>query len=546
VGIRQNGTFTVFGGTASDVFFALQPDWNQTLNLTFHGGGSSGIVTFTANDQINFANFNAANILLANNTRSGIFFRTGSSPDGTPWTSQVVGGGTLIVTYDNIEAVEGTSGDDILVSHMDATGENSGDHQLSGDPTTGEDPNRSAGGDDHLFGAGHTVSVVNGQLVYEFDTTYVARIVAREDAYGNGYTSPAADNFIPGGGIDTIYFGANVNWVDYEDARSEVTVWLDEASQSENRGEWATGDRYLNRLPSMRVNLTGSRYSDFLNGDEGGNTIIGGGWDVSLGFTDFGNDQISGHEGDDEIYGVYGNDSLYGGSGADYLSGDVGDDIVQGDAGADVLVGGAGADRFVYSSYADSNLSGGADTLRDFNGSQGDRLDLSVLANLSGLSVNTNGAGTLIFASDGSGGTFAIASDTVIQAADILLHSNITSVIVNGNGNANILTGSSTGDLISGGGGGDSMTGGGGDDRFVWHSLGETAYAAADNIWDFAQGQDVLDFGSLGLDRSEVNWAYDSQSNVTIIFIDDNNNGVDSAIILHGVSTLSWNDFIGI
>ena len=84
------------------------------------------------------------------------------------------------------------------------------------------------------------------------------------------------------------------------------------------------------------------------------------------------------------IHGLAGNDILKGGSGADKL---------YGGAGNDTLTGGAGADTFVFQFFNE-----GHDTIKDFNVTQGDTLDFSVLAagNASWINVqNDSGLVTL-------------------------------------------------------------------------------------------------------------------------------------------------------
>jgi hypothetical protein len=69
-------------------------------------------------------------------------------------------------------------------------------------------------------------------------------------------------------------------------------------------------------------------------------------------------------------------ENLTGGAGNDTLIGNAGPNVLTGGQGADVLWGKGGADTFAYTSYADSNLVTGYDTVADFvTGTS--RLDLS-------------------------------------------------------------------------------------------------------------------------------------------------------------------------
>ncbi len=87
-----------------------------------------------------------------------------------------------------------------------------------------------------------------------------------------------------------------------------------------------------------------------------------------------GNDVLSGMDGEDTIYGRGGNDTLNGGAGYDRLFGGT---------GADVLTGGQGGARFVFQTAADS-VAGAVDRITDFNGGQGDRIDLVLLDAVAG------------------------------------------------------------------------------------------------------------------------------------------------------------------
>ncbi|MEK1933136.1 MAG: hypothetical protein AAAC47_25820, partial [Pararhizobium sp.] len=82
-------------------------------------------------------------------------------------------------------------------------------------------------------------------------------------------------------------------------------------------------------------------------------------------------DRLSGDATGNEIAGGYGNDRIAGGSGADSLAGQV---------GADDLFGGAGADTFSYEDLWESTVSpAGRDTIFDFSGADGDRIDLHAI-----------------------------------------------------------------------------------------------------------------------------------------------------------------------
>jgi len=91
-------------------------------------------------------------------------------------------------------------------------------------------------------------------------------------------------------------------------------------------------------------NVTGTEFSDILNGGSGADIFDGG-------------------ASDDSISGGAGNDSLFGGAGSDTLSGGDGNDTLTGGAGTNVLSGGLGADVFVFT----GTTAGGGDIITDYS-----------------------------------------------------------------------------------------------------------------------------------------------------------------------------------
>ena len=85
-------------------------------------------------------------------------------------------------------------------------------------------------------------------------------------------------------------------------------------------------------------------------------------------------DTLRGGSGDDSLYGGVGRDLLIGNAGDDRLSGGKGNDTLRGGAGNDMLRGGEGDDLFVF--------NGGQDTVRNFDDSDDDRIDLRSFSDL--------------------------------------------------------------------------------------------------------------------------------------------------------------------
>lgn len=116
--------------------------------------------------------------------------------------------------------------------------------------------------------------------------------------------------------------------------------------------------------------------ADVVNGGAGADTIDGGaGKDTLSGGA--GNDTLTGGADADALTGGAGKDTLSGGDGYDTLSAGAGADTLTGGAGKDTLSGNAGADTFVFNLGDTSAGRAKADTITDFNGKQGDIIDLS-------------------------------------------------------------------------------------------------------------------------------------------------------------------------
>lgn len=140
----------------------------------------------------------------------------------------------------------------------------------------------------------------------------------------------------------------------------------------------------------------GSKASDGSNGSD----ASGGSIDFSEYLTGGSDDGelFLGDDGKDTLKGTADNDVLAGEGGNDKLNGKDGEDTLIGGGGNDQLTGGDGADLFVF-----NDLDFGSDKIKDFDASEGDRLDFSALADqLSDLNIFSSGKDTIIQLQDGS------------------------------------------------------------------------------------------------------------------------------------------------
>lgn len=202
----------------------------------------------------------------------------------------------------------------------------------------------------------------------------------------NLHGGEANDEILGGSGADYIDGGVGFDRVDY--SRSSAGVYVDLVAGTGSGGE-AQGDTLRN---VERVH--GTSFNDTIAGDAGNNEIYGGygGFDLILGGG--GNDRLSGRglvnggTGNDTVFAGDLASTLNGDAGADYLRGGIFNDTISGSNGADTLSGGSRADRlsgglgadvFSYLFAEESTAGATQDQIVDFNRSEGDRIDLTLI-----------------------------------------------------------------------------------------------------------------------------------------------------------------------
>lgn len=321
---------------------------------------------------------------------------------GSPFNDKIkgLGGDDVIYAGDGDDTVHGGSGSDFI-------GGGAGEDRLFGGgggdlfrPYTGGGFINGGGGIDRVsfapapFDEAPTLGIsISLDVKGRQDTAYgTYKLVNVEYLSGTAFADELEgnkdDNWLLGGGGDDSYFGLGGDdlitvgtgnqtvdggsGIDTVDLFGNGTISGPVAVSLALQGVvQATGQNTL--LMTNVENLSGSDFDDLLIGDEQANTLAGS----------FGADNLLGGAGDDALYG----DGVIGPDGSTFAGGPIGlleelpegfDDVLIGGAGADLLVGGGGADIFGFEATSDSRPDQ-ADTIVDFDASEGDVIDLSAI-----------------------------------------------------------------------------------------------------------------------------------------------------------------------
>ncbi|MEC8664716.1 MAG: calcium-binding protein, partial [Pseudomonadota bacterium] len=254
------------------------------------------------------------------------------------------------------DRIEGGAGNDWIIggTGSDMLFGQGGNDKIEG--SDGKDFLFGGNGDDTLYGGNHN--------------DYLDGEKGEDVLYGGAGT----DFMYGGGGADTLY-GQDDDDVMYGDQGKDALYG-------------GLGDD----------ELYGNDDNDILYGQNGKDTLLGGEGNDKL-YGGNHNDGLRGGNGDDKLYGENGNDWLYGDAGADMLRGGAGNDVLRGGDDADTLWGNDGADTFVFSSTEKGGSN--ADTIKDFDISEGDRINIENV--LTGFGGNDDINDFIKFVSKGDG-----------------------------------------------------------------------------------------------------------------------------------------------
>ncbi|MGL4491170.1 MAG: M10 family metallopeptidase C-terminal domain-containing protein [Rhizobiaceae bacterium] len=358
------GTSTFDGGTGADM-----------LDTRFHGNLRVSVIDLSKSSAIFYSGSSyTKTVSLVTNVES---ITAGSSIDyliGGSLNDRFDGGGGDDKLY-------GAAGADVLLGA-------DGADWLYGD--LGDDYGHGGIGNDRLFG-GDGNDVLNGgadddELKGESGTDTIDGGLGRDKLFGGAgidrlsggsdeSQDPAAfddrtqSDILEGGAGADILVGKLPGWsylyaedderaitdgdiAAYTGSASAVTI---DMGLGVATGGDAAGDTFINIF-----GLRGSRYADFLTGNDLNNLIEGElGVDTLRGRA--GSDLLYGGADADFLYGDAGDDALYGGAGNDLLDGGDGNDIFFGGLGNDTVQGGDGNDT-IWTSEGQDTLDGGSGT----------------------------------------------------------------------------------------------------------------------------------------------------------------------------------------
>lgn len=426
-------------------------------------------------------------------------------------------------TFDSIENVFGTFGDDVLIGDASANILNGwiGDDVLRGNG--GQDTIQAGTGDDIVYGGGDGDTLDGGGA---FIAPGIDLLTYEHLSYG------VTINLRTGTGSDTTLRAVRV---------------LEDGTVQDVAGY------------SSFENLTGSAYADALTGDRQANRIIGGA----------GNDTIAGDDGNDTLIGGAGADSLAGGSGrdlADYSTSNAavtvnlntgagtgghaqGDTLTQienlrGSFYADTLTGDAGLNRIdpYLSRGGTDNVAGGTglDTLV-LNWSVGD-IGKGMVGGYTAGSVTDGG-----FYRQQAGSTSDLdrVSFTGIERLEIV-GTGLGDIVNAGQGDDLVSTGEGA-DVIYAGTGYDSIIAGGGNDGvFVGNDQNGNFSAAAG--WAFGgirggAGIDLLSLSLLGVSENVTLTGTDGTTEFTgVNLVSPTGSAISEFELLYAVATGNGND----
>ncbi|WP_371259555.1 beta strand repeat-containing protein [Bradyrhizobium sp. URHD0069] len=430
-------------------------------------------------------------------------------------------------TLRSIESIQGTNFNDVYnavgfgdSSHLDPTLNNvgnngtynqfeglDGDDQITGNGNTRAVYLSAAAGVtvDLVLGTGKGTAA--GDLANVGTDTFIGGVNGAVGSnfadmlLGSANASGTVEQFDGRGGNDTLDGRGGFDQATYaNDANVTTGITVDMFSGTAD-GDAAVGHDTLISIESVigtrfndvynAANFTGGSFGTFnefqgYGGDDqitgNGNTQLGynnatSGVTIDMTTGNAAGDASVGHDtftGVSSVIGSNFDDTISGSNASEIFNGGSGNDTIRGRGGNDAMTGGAGADTFVYAT------GDGADQITDFLHVQGDRIDVTGVGGVLGLSdivshAAQQGSDTVITFSPGNSISLQnvtlgslVASDFIFAAAGSTPTANDNNNSLVGTGGADTLSGLAGNDRLQGLADNDLLDGGLGFDRAVY------------------------------------------------------------------------------
>ena len=321
----------------------------------------------------------------------------------------------------------GGAGNDTIYGGAEADGlaGNKGDDELFGDKGNdfleggkGNDTLDGGSGNDEMFGDGGADALFgdkgNDFLEGGEGNDTLDGGSGNDEMFGDG----GADTFVfaSGHGNDTVHdFAAGEDVIDLSGLGAitgfdDLTITSSDDGVTIDISDHGGGTIFLEGVSLGDLDADDFVFGDWQYGTEGDDTIfLTGDQDRYDGLD--GNDDIDGKDiVPYSIRGGEGNDTLEGGLGNDTLDGGSDDDLMSGGDGDDLMWGGNGVDTFVF------DAGHGNDTIRDFNATNGDKIDLFRISGIAGfedLTITADGTTAVIDLTAHGGGTIQLVDVNV-------------------------------------------------------------------------------------------------------------------------------------
>ena len=576
--IGNEGNDALTGGTGDDILnggIGSDSMSGGTENDTYYVDNANDEITENLNQGTDTARSSLASYTLHANVENLILETSAVSGTGNGLDNIITGNdaNNTLSGLDGADTLDGGLGSDTMIGGV---GDDTYLVDNGGDVVT---ENASEGTDTIRSSVGVAALAANVENLVLLATA----VTGNGNGLNNIITGNSSNNFINGlAGADTMIGGLGNDTYFIDNVGDVVTELSGEGTDTifSTITIAALAQQVENlTLSGTALNANGNFLNNIITGNAQKNTLNGGAGEDTL---------IGGLDSDTYIYNSLGdvitenlnegiNDAVIAFIDVSALMANVENVTLAGTAisatGNDLsnIITGNSLNNFLYGGIGNDQLNGavGADTM---TGGQGD--DAYLVENLGDVVIEASGEGNDVIYTwvNIAALTDNVERATIIGPGNLNITGNALNNRLNGNDNNNVLAGVDGEDIIGGlagndtiigGAGRDLLTGGAGADTFVYQALSDSGATGAtrDIIYDFAQGQDLIDLvaidaisgggddafnfiGNAAFSNTAGELRYEVSGGYTIISMDINGDGIaDSQITLVGNVPLTSADF---